>query len=101
MAKIFAGEMIEGARKVQTQWLESSGEDQTTGLPSPPAEGAQSKPKETRRGPLQPEHLQEALRRQKIAREGGSTGQLGLWQHQMSSGVERFGTKLGGKRLFK
>ncbi|TVY43214.1 Transcription initiation factor TFIID subunit [Lachnellula subtilissima] len=100
-AKVFAGEMIEGARKVQTQWLESSGEDQTTGLQSLPAEDGKPREKETRRGPLLPDHLREALRRHKLTRDGGLVGQLGLWQHQQSSGVERFGTKVGGKRLFK
>ncbi|KAF4611381.1 hypothetical protein G7Y89_g15632 [Cudoniella acicularis] len=101
VAKIFAGEMIEGARRVQTQWLEASGEDQATGLPSPPAEGDKPKEKETRRAPLLPDHLREALRRYKLARDGGSAGQLGLWQLQQNSGVERFGVKVGGKRLLK
>jgi transcription initiation factor TFIID subunit 11 len=101
VAKIFAGEMIEGARKVQTQWLESSGEDQTTGLPSPPAEGDNPKEKETRRGPLLPDHMREALRRHRLTRDGGLPGQLDLWKQQQSSGVERFGLKAVGKRLMK
>lgn len=105
VAKIFAGEMVEGARRVQTQWLEASGEDQTTGLPSPPAENGtvkeKEKEKETRRGPLLPDHLREALRRLKLERDGGLSGQLGLWQLQQSSGVERFGAKSMGKRLLR
>jgi transcription initiation factor TFIID subunit 11 len=82
--------MIEGARKVQTQWLEASGETQ---LPSPPYEGgsngqgstqgsSQEKGKETRRGPLLPEHLREAFRRHMLEGTGGLVGELGLWQHQ-------------------
>jgi transcription initiation factor TFIID subunit 11 len=100
VAKIFAGEMIEGARKVQTQWLEASGESQT-GLRSPPAEADKPKEKETRRGPLLPDHLRESIRRYKEEGDGGLVGQLGLWQLQAHSGVERFGIKVGGKRLMK
>ncbi|KAE9364654.1 TAFII28-domain-containing protein [Stipitochalara longipes BDJ] len=99
-AKIFAGDMIEGARKVQSQWLEATGESQT-GLPSPPAEGDGPTQKELRRGPLHPDHLREALRRHMLENHGGLVGELGLWQAQSHSGVERFGTKVGGKRLLK
>ncbi|KAH8654030.1 hTAFII28-like protein conserved region-domain-containing protein [Tricladium varicosporioides] len=101
VAKMFAGEIIEGARRVQTQWLEASGEDQTTGLPSPPAEGGEPKEKELRRGPLLPDHLRESIRRYKLSQEGGLVGHLGLWQLQQQNGVERFGSKVHGKRLFK
>lgn len=52
-------------------------------------------------GPLLPEHLAEAYRRHREGKEAGCVGQLGLWQLQQSSGVERFGPKVGGKRLFK
>ncbi|KAL2062915.1 hypothetical protein VTL71DRAFT_5987 [Oculimacula yallundae] len=98
--KIFAGEIIERARKVQSQWIEATGDDQT-GLPSPPAEGDAPKEKETRRGPLLPDHLREAFRRHMLEGDGGLVGQLGLWQHQQHSGVERFGVKVQGKRLLK
>jgi transcription initiation factor TFIID subunit 11 len=108
VAKIFAGEIIEGARKVQSQWLEVSDESQT-GLPSPPSESQnekedeeqKQKKKETRRGPLMPDHLRESIRRYKIAGEGCLAGQLGLWQQQQLNGVERFGSKVMGKRLMK
>jgi transcription initiation factor TFIID subunit 11 len=99
-AKLFAGDMIEGARRVQSQWLEATGESQT-GLPSPPAEGDGPAQRETRRGPLHPDHLREALRRHMLENSGGLVGELGLWQAQNHSGVERFGTKVGGKRLLK
>lgn len=101
VAKIYAGEIIEGARRVQTQWLDVSGESQTTGLPSPPAEDDKPKEKETRRGPLLPNHLRESYRRMKAENNGGSVGHLGLWQLQQHSGVERFGLKAHGKRLMK
>jgi len=100
VTKIFAGEIIEGARKVQTEWLEKSGESQT-GLPSPPAEGNAPVEKEKRRGPLHPDHLREAFRRHLMEADGGLVGQLGLWQLQNHSGVERFAVKVQGKRLFK
>ena len=101
-AKVFAGEIIEGARKVQSQW------DQTD-------EGAAEQLKaveerfgpvgnETRefpRGPLTADHMRESSRRHKASRGGEGVGQLGIWQLQQSSGVERFGTKIGGKRLMK
>ncbi len=101
-AKVFAGDLIESARRVQSQWLEISVESQT-GLPSPPAEseGDSRTGKEKRRGPLLPDHLREAYRRHMKEGNGGLVGELGLWQAQQHSGVERFGTKLGGKRLIK
>ena len=85
---------------MQTQWLDASTESPTTGLPSPPAEGEQRE-KELRRGPLLPDHLRESIRRNKAEGDGGLVGHLGLWQLQASSGVERFGVKIGGKRLLK
>jgi transcription initiation factor TFIID subunit 11 len=114
VTKIYAGELIERARKIQTQWLELSGEDQTTGLVSPPpsategeAEGEDSQktvvrrvPEERRRGPLTPDHLREALRRYKLERQG-AVGLLGLGRHQPMTGAERFGIKSMGKRFFK
>lgn len=100
VAKIYAGEIIERARKTQSQWLEASAESQT-GLPSPPADADKPKEKETRRGPLLPDHLRESIRRYMLGREGALAGLLGLWQHQQNSGVERFGAKVMGKRLLK
>jgi len=96
--KVFAGDLIEEARKVQSQWIKAT-QDSQTGLPSPPNEGYN--PEEKRRGPLLPDHLREAFRRHMLEGAGGLVGELGLWQQQQCSGVERFGTKLGGKRLMK
>jgi len=100
VAKLFAGDLIESARRVQSQWVEASEESQT-GLPSPPADDVKLKEKEARRGPLLPDHMREAIRRIKMERDGGLAGQLGLWQLQSQSGVERFGVKAMGKRLMK
>lgn len=100
-AKIFAGEIIEGARKVQTEWVEVAADPGQLSLPSPPAEDSTPVEKEKRRGPLLPDHLREAFRRHMLEGDGGLVGELGLWQRQNVSGVERFGTKIGGKRLFK
>ncbi|RKF80239.1 putative transcription initiation factor tfiid subunit 11 [Golovinomyces cichoracearum] len=100
VAKIFAGDMIERARKVQTEWLEISGEN--PGLPSNAdiVDQTTSEKKEKRRGPLMPDHLREAFRRHMLT-DTALVGQLGLWQHQQQSGVERFGVKVGCKQLFK
>jgi transcription initiation factor TFIID subunit 11 len=104
-AKMFAGDMIEGARKVQTEWLEalepSHKDPQTNQDVSEPDGGPVWPGKEKRRGALKPEHLREAFRRHMLENVGGLVGELGLWQAQQSSGVERFGVKVGGKRLFK
>lgn len=99
VAKIFAGDIIENARKVQTEWLEASGESPND-YADPLANGTTSKEKETRRGPLLPDHLREAFRRHMLS-DSSLVGELGLWQLQQHSGVERFGTKTRGKRLLK
>lgn len=95
ITKIYAGELIETARKVQAQWATVDEEAKMICGKMP------THLEEPLQGPLLPEHLAEAHRRIRIAREGGLTGQLGLWQLQSQSGVERFGSKVGGKRLFK
>jgi len=81
--KIFIGELVEGARKVQTEWMA--------------AEDPDGEVKEKNRGPLLPDHLREALRRYKKAGEGGGAGFQGLSLH----GMEGAGPLIGGKRLFK
>lgn len=106
VAKIFAGDMIEGARKVQEEWIGSDDllteeiKKNMEKLPTPPKE-IMDEVKQLPRGPLEPDHLREAHRRYKNSGEGGLAGQLGLWQLQQNSGVERFALKAQGKRLFK
>ncbi|QSZ31123.1 hypothetical protein DSL72_000686 [Monilinia vaccinii-corymbosi] len=110
VAKQFVGELIEGARKVQTQWIEAG--EPNSGLVHPGVEvtatangeengGEVKATKELRRAPLQADHLREALRRLRLGNEDGLAGQLNLWQLQQRSGVERFASRVGGKRLFK
>ncbi|KAG4026687.1 hypothetical protein MFRU_038g00910 [Monilinia fructicola] len=112
VAKQFVGELIEGARKVQTQWIAAgepnSGfiipqvEDTDTTTATGEQNDEEVKPtEELRRAPLQADHLREALRRLRQGNEDGLAGQLSLWQLQQHSGVERFGSRVGGKRLFK
>ncbi|EHL01944.1 putative Transcription initiation factor TFIID subunit 11 [Glarea lozoyensis 74030] len=101
IAKMFAGELIEDARRIQTQWIIANGDDQVGEFLSPPAKDAVKPEKETRRGPLLPDHLREAIRRYRLRREGGSVAQLGLFHVQRQSGVERFGLRVKGKRLLK
>ncbi|KAF7853669.1 hypothetical protein EAF04_010660 [Stromatinia cepivora] len=107
VAKQFVGELIEGARKVQTQWI-AAGEPNSGFVISPVGDtniaGEEENGgavKELRRAPLQADHLREALRRLRQGNEDGLAGQLNLWQLQQHSGVERFASRVGGKRLFK
>ncbi len=90
--------MIENARKVQDQWLASDADP--AGNPPGLEPDLGSDGKEKRRGPLLPEHLREAHKRHMLS-DPGLVGQLGLWQQQNRSGVERFGLRVKGKRLFK
>ncbi|ESZ98200.1 hypothetical protein SBOR_1428 [Sclerotinia borealis F-4128] len=109
VAKQFAGELIEGARKVQTQWIEAGEPNsgfitsltQHTTMAGEEETGEEVKAQELRRAPLQADHLREALKRLREGNEDGLAGQLNLWQLQQHSGVERFGSRVGGKRLFK
>jgi transcription initiation factor TFIID subunit 11 len=110
VAKLFAGDMIEGARKVQAQWnysdeaLKEEIKKKMEMLPTPPADIPTEVMNEVKRlpaGPLEPDHLREAHRRYKASMEGGMAGQMSLWHAQHQSGVERFAPKAKGKRLFK
>lgn len=120
VAKVFIGDIIEGARRVQAEWAEKLDEKQTdlpTPEPSPSlsysgADGMEGvepterdkqpeEPSHIKYGPLRPDHLREAMRRYKLSMEGGSVGMHALWHQQQHSGVERFGTRTRGRRLFK
>ncbi|KAK4160591.1 transcription initiation factor TFIID-like protein [Cladorrhinum sp. PSN259] len=114
VAKVFIGDIIESARRVQGEWIERTGENQTE-LPTPPATAAPSPDinaapgdgetatteADDRRGPLRPEHLREALRRYKRGVEGGGVGMQLIWHQQQQNGVERFPTRTGGRRIFR
>jgi transcription initiation factor TFIID subunit 11 len=107
VSKQYAGSLIERARKIQTQWIEASNEDQTTGKPLDSQEdsgddqidGAKRVEMEERRGPLTADHFREALRRYKLERDSNGVGVLGLGGNR--SGVERFGLKAMGRRLLR
>ena len=110
VAKLFAGDMVEGARNVQAQWnnsdeaLKAQIKRKMDTLPTPPTDFPAEIMNEVKRlpaGPLEPEHLREAHRRYKAGLEGGMAGQMSLWHTQHQSGVERFGSKTKGRRLFK
>ncbi len=113
VAKVFIGDIIESARRVQGEWIERMDEKQTD-LPTPPsAADATSNPdgeaaargKDTeaddRRGPLRPEHLREAVRRYRKGLEGGGVGMQWVYHQQQQGGVERFPTRTGGRRIFR
>lgn len=120
VAKVFVGDVIEESCRVRSEWVAKTNEPQAEeGVSNPPWpyegeehwEGAEegrprathpkAKPKEPPKGALRPDHVREAWRRYKTSAEGGNVGSLGLWHAQQSSGVERFGVRTGGRRLFK
>lgn len=120
VAKVFLGDIIESSRKVQSEWVTKGNEPQAEpGIEYPEWPYAEEehwgtgpdgrtksthpkvKPKEVPKGPLRPDHVREAWRRHKKSSESGNVGGLGLWHKQQSSGVERFGVRTGGRRLFK
>lgn len=103
VAKLFAGEIIESARNVQAEWI-NTGEPQSE-LPTPPPtiskedEEAGEEP-ELKRGPLRPDHLREAWRRYRVSGESHGVGIQQPWHAQQGSGVERFSSKTR-KQIFK
>lgn len=100
VAKLFAGDIIEGARNVQGEWI-AAGEQQSE-FPTPPssaADGDETEP-EPRRGPLRPDHLREAWRRYKSSGDSRGVGVQQLWHAQQGDGVERFSTRTR-TRLFR
>ncbi|KAK0741339.1 hTAFII28-like protein conserved region-domain-containing protein [Schizothecium vesticola] len=115
VGKLYIGDIIESARRVQAEWIAKSGEKQSD-LPTPPAtavpspnvngEGGDSQatvpaPVEERRGPLRPEHIREAVRRYRLTFEGGGVGMQRIWNQQQQNGVDRFPTRTGGRRIFR
>lgn len=101
VAKVFAGEIIEQARLVQAEWIQSG--EQQSELPTPPPSNtgaASDEEVEIKRGPLRPDHLREAWRRYRFSGESHGVGMQQMWHAQQNSGVERFSTRTG-KRLFK
>ncbi|KAK3370641.1 hTAFII28-like protein conserved region-domain-containing protein [Podospora didyma] len=115
IAKVFIGDIIEGARRVQTEWIEKTGEKQTD-LPTPPpsakaspnpaGEGQETQPDKSvdmqfGPGPLRPDHLREAMRRYKRSLEGGGVGMQAIWHQHQQNGIERFPSRTGGRRIFR
>jgi len=119
-SKLYIGDIIETARRVQAEWIEKTGEKQAD-LPQPVAAapsgsnevvpGSQANdqgkdndapaPTKENPGPLRPDHLREAVRRYKLAYEGYGTGMHALWNLQQQAGPERFPTRTGGRRIFR
>lgn len=109
VAKVYIGDIIEAARRVQDEWVEKTGEKQTD-LPTPPASAGASPnadgetsaaARDDRRGPLRPDHLREAVRRYKMGFEGGGVGIQSTWNRQQQNGVDRFPPRTGGRRIFR
>ncbi|KAL7915313.1 hypothetical protein GGI35DRAFT_178242 [Trichoderma velutinum] len=101
VAKLFAGEIIEGARNVQAEWI-VAGEKQSDEPTPPPStdEAENDEEPDLRRGPLRPDHLREAWRRYKLCHESRGVGVQQLWHAQQGTGVERFSTRTRN-RLFR
>ena len=101
VAKLFAGEIIEGARNVQAEWI-LAGEKQSDEPTPPPStdEAENDEEPDLRRGPLRPDHLREAWRRYKLCHESRGVGVQQLWHAQQGTGVERFSTRTRN-RLFR
>jgi transcription initiation factor TFIID subunit 11 len=112
VAKVFTGDLIEEARRVQAQWnamdddLKLAMKNEMMKNPNLYDSLSEEVKHEQMRlpvGPLEPDHLREAIRRMKNRQHEGGVGMQGLPDIQHHSGVERFATKKGirGKRLFK
>lgn len=102
VCKLFLGDMIEEARRVQQEHVEVGVKQ--TDLPDAQEskEGLNEKSRHRRQAPLRPEHLMEAYRRwQRSGRTGGSGGSMMAWNQQTRNGLERFAPRAGGKRLFR
>ncbi|KAL2891060.1 Transcription initiation factor TFIID subunit 11 [Ceratocystis lukuohia] len=105
VTKLFIGDIIESARRIQTEWIHA-GVEPLLEIPviSPEDSTADEEKKEPekvkRRGPLRPEHLREAARRYRVSKEGGTVGMQSPWHTQQQTGVERFSV-ITGKRIFK
>jgi transcription initiation factor TFIID subunit 11 len=94
--KVFLGELIETARRVQIEW--QAMEDKfPNGEDVPEDATLQDRTKPEHRGPLTPDHLREALRRMKKDRVGGSAGFQGVSLTGKVSTVP----KMGGRKLFR
>ncbi|KAK8041446.1 hypothetical protein PG994_014453 [Apiospora phragmitis] len=102
VCKLFVGDIVEEARRVQKEWIQA-GEKQTD-LPDEveKKEDISEESKHRRQAPLRPDHLMEAYRRWKKSNGGGgSGGSLMIWNQQTRNGSERFGPRVGGRRLFR
>jgi len=94
--KVFMGDVIEEARRVQMEWMASE-PNRPDGSAIPEDASMKERIKEEWRGPLTPDHLREAVRRLKKDRAGGAGGFLGV----SLTGKERTAAKMGGRRLFR
>ena len=116
VAKVFIGDIVESARRIQGEWIEKTGEKQTDlSMPAPRKDGtgqflppndmelaiAKLDEDYDRRAPLRPEHLREALRRYMVSHEGSAVGMQAVWHQQQQNGVERFPVRTGGRRIFR
>ena len=129
VAKVFIGDIVESARRIQGEWIANTGEKQReintptraaeytnyNTMQNPGMQGSYQNPLQNdveqamakidedddRRAPLRPEHLREALRRYLLSYEGSGVGMQGVWHQQQQNGVERFPSRTAGRRIFR
>jgi transcription initiation factor TFIID subunit 11 len=94
--KVFLGELIETARRVQVEWMALQ-DTFPNGEAIPEDATLKEVIKPEWRGPLTPDHLREALRRMKKDRKGGAAGFMGVSLAGKVSSVP----KMGGRKLFR
>lgn len=99
--KVFIGEILTRARDVQEEWMAantfSDGAKLPTGKVVDKGASMQDRTQERDKGPLEPDHLREAVRRYKKDREGGGAGFVGL----SFEGRENTAWRMNGRRLFR
>lgn len=102
VCKLFLGDMVEEARKVQQEEIRAGVKQ--TDLPDDKEneDEISEQSRHRRQAPLLPEHFAEAYRRWKRSgATGGSGGNTLSWSQQTTNGTERFAARAGGRRIFR
>lgn len=102
VCKMYLGDVVEEARRVQQEWADNGENQVPEDLDEGEVDELSELSKHRRQAPLRPDHLREAYRRRKVAGEhGGAMGSLLHWNQQTQNGLDRFAPRAGGRRVFK